>query len=105
MPQVRLDDDIAAVLDEHDGSLSKATNLVLRKALKMPPKVKRKRRPPGSLTQPTAPAPIAPPKPSKPATRKTPARRQQIHVGRGRCAHPIGRRIGTMCAQCGEAVR
>lgn len=94
--QVRLDDDVAAALNAPANKLSRATNDALRAALKLPPKVKVKRRSP----TPIAPAEI-PKRKRPPIARRPPARTARATTG---CKHPIGRRLGTMCMQCGHAV-
>lgn len=87
--QVRLDDDVAEALEraaEREGvSLSAASNRWLRKALAMKPARS------GPLTPASAPG----------------AGLASVRAARasGPCSHPVGRRIGEHCGQCGAIVR
>lgn len=110
--QVRLDDDVRDLLLTHDGSLSNAANAILRPALGLGPKPRTRRDPhykhfpnavPAGRIDVLPPPVVQTPAPvvERPVARPTNAR---VGRARGRCPHPITRRIGTVCAACGREV-
>lgn len=83
--QVRLDPDVEADVEQlaaEAGSLSKATNMLVREAL-------------DARTG----------KPARATSTPGTKRARVSHAARSTCPHPINRRIGDRCGWCGATVR